>query len=137
VLDGTRQAARDVATITFDDGYRDVYAHAFPVMRDPARPGVVYVPSVFVGTDRRLGHDRLFTALRRMRERGIGPMAVGAGQPGERWLIDVLERESPAGGCAGAADRPLSDARPAAPGGCSRGPPGARLLQAARRRAPR
>jgi peptidoglycan/xylan/chitin deacetylase (PgdA/CDA1 family) len=91
VLDGTRQAARDVATITFDDGYRDVYAHAFPVMRDLRVPGVVYVPSGLVGTDRRLGHDRLFTALRRMRERGIGPMAVGAGQPGERWLIDVLE----------------------------------------------
>jgi len=91
VLDGTRQAARDVATITFDDGYRDVYAHAFPVMRDLRVPGVVYVPSGFVGTDRRLGHDRLFTALRRMRERGIGPMAVGAGQPGERWLIDGLD----------------------------------------------
>ena len=91
VLDGTRQAARDVATITFDDGYRDVYAHAFPVMRDLRVPGVVYVPSGFVGTDRRLGHDRLFTALRRMRQRGIGPMAVGAGQPGERWLIDGLD----------------------------------------------
>src|SRR5438874_3401415 len=91
VLDGTRQAARDVATITFDDGYRDVYTHAFPVMHDLRVPGVVYVPSGFVGTDRRLGHDRLFTALRRMRERGIGPMAVGVGHPGERWLIDVLD----------------------------------------------
>src|SRR3954469_8996027 len=29
VLDGTRQSARDVATITFVDGYRDVYTHAF------------------------------------------------------------------------------------------------------------
>src|SRR5205823_5382221 len=55
VLDGTRQAARDVAVITFDDGYRDVYSHAFPVMRDLRVPGIVYVPSSFVGTDRRLG----------------------------------------------------------------------------------
>ena len=46
VLDGTRQAARDVAVITFDDGYRDVYTHAFPVMRDLRVPGVVYVPSI-------------------------------------------------------------------------------------------
>ena len=91
VLDGTRQAARDVAVITFDDGYRDVYSHAFPVMRDLRVPGIVYVPSSFVGTDRRLGHDRLFAALRRMRERGIGPMAVGVGNPGERWLIDAFE----------------------------------------------
>ena len=91
VLDGTRQAARDVAVITFDDGYRDVYTHAYPVMRDLRVPGVVYVPSSFVGTDRRLGHDRLFAALRRMKERSIGPMAVGVGNPGERWLIDAFE----------------------------------------------
>ena len=91
VLDGTRQAARDVAVITFDDGYRDVYKHAFPVMRDLRIPGVVYVPSSFVGTDRRLGHDRLFGALRKMQERGIGPVAVGVKHPGERWLIDAFE----------------------------------------------
>ena len=91
VLDGTRQAARDVAVVTFDDGYRDVYTHAYPVMRDMRVPGVIYVPSSFVGTDRRLGHDRLFTALRRMKERSIGPMAVGVGNPGERWLIDAFE----------------------------------------------
>ena len=57
VLDGTRQAARDVAVVTFDDGYRDVYTHAYPVMRDMRVPGVIYVPSSFVGTDRRHGHD--------------------------------------------------------------------------------
>ena len=91
VLDGTRQAARDVAVVTFDDGYRDVYRHAYPVLRDLRIPAIIYVPSSFVGTDRRLCHDRLFAALRRMRERGIGPMAVGVGNPGERWLIDALE----------------------------------------------
>jgi len=91
VLQGTRQAARDVAVVTFDDGYRDVYTHGFPVMRDLRIPGVVYVPSGFIGTDRRLGHDRLFAALRRMTERGIAPMAVGVGNPGERWLIDAFD----------------------------------------------
>jgi peptidoglycan/xylan/chitin deacetylase (PgdA/CDA1 family) len=95
VLDGTRQAARDVAVITFDDGYRDVYTHAFPVMRDLRVPGVVYVPSGFIGTGRRLGHDRLFAALRRMTDRGIGPVAVGAGNPGERWLIDAFDGNAP------------------------------------------
>jgi len=94
VLDGTRQAARDVAVITFDDGYRDVYQHAYPVLRDLRIPAVVYVPSAFIGTDRRLCHDRLFAALRRMRERSIGPMAVGVGNPGERWLIDALEGDA-------------------------------------------
>jgi peptidoglycan/xylan/chitin deacetylase (PgdA/CDA1 family) len=91
VLDGTRKAARDVAVITFDDGYRDVYTHAFPVMRDMRVPGVVYVPSALIGTERRLGHDRLHAALARMQERHIGPMAVGVGGRGERWLTDALD----------------------------------------------
>jgi peptidoglycan/xylan/chitin deacetylase (PgdA/CDA1 family) len=91
VLDGSRRSARDVAVLTFDDGYRDVYTHAFPVMRDLRVPAVVYVPSAFIGTDRRLGHDRLYAALTRMRSRGIGPMAVGVGGEGERWLSHALE----------------------------------------------
>src|SRR5436190_1217577 len=91
VLQGTRQAARDVAVVTFDDGYRDVYTHAFPVLRDLRIPGVVYVPSSFIGSGGRLGHDRLFAALRRMKDRGIVPMAVGVGNPGERWLIDAFD----------------------------------------------
>jgi peptidoglycan/xylan/chitin deacetylase (PgdA/CDA1 family) len=95
VLQGASQAARDVAVITFDDGYRDVYTHAFPVMRDLRVPGVVYVPSGFVGTDRRLGHDRLFAALRRMNERRIAPIAVGVGNPGERWLIGAFDGSAP------------------------------------------
>lgn len=91
VLDGSRSANRDVAVITFDDGYRDVYTHAFPVMRDLRVPGVIYVPSGFAGTDRVLGHDRLYLALKKMKDRRIGPMAVGVGTQGERWLIDAFE----------------------------------------------
>ena len=90
VLDGSRAATRDVAVITFDDGYRDVYTHAFPVMRDMRVPAVVYVPSAFVGSQKRLGHDRLYSALLKMEQRGIGPMAVGVGALGERWLSDAL-----------------------------------------------
>jgi len=95
VLQGTSKAARDVAVVTFDDGYRDVYTHAFPVMRDLRVPGVVYVPSGFVGTDRRLGHDRLFAALRRMDQRKIAPISVGVGSPAERWLIDAFDGSAP------------------------------------------
>ncbi|MGZ6143620.1 MAG: polysaccharide deacetylase family protein, partial [Myxococcales bacterium] len=91
VLDGSRSAARDVAVITFDDGYRDVYTWGFPVLRDLRLAAVVYVPSAFIGSEKRLGHDRLYAALCRMRDRGIGPVTVGAGGRGERWLIDALD----------------------------------------------
>jgi peptidoglycan/xylan/chitin deacetylase (PgdA/CDA1 family) len=91
ILDGSKRAARDVAVITFDDGYRDVYTWAFPVMREMRVPGIVYVPSAFIETERRLGHDRLYLALSRMAERGIPPIAVGVGGEGERWLIDAFD----------------------------------------------
>jgi peptidoglycan/xylan/chitin deacetylase (PgdA/CDA1 family) len=94
VLDGSRQPARDVAVITFDDGYRDVYTHAFPLLRERRLPAVVYVPSSFAGSDGQLGHDRLYAALRAMDERAIAPMAVGVGEKFERWLIDVLDGDA-------------------------------------------
>ena len=91
VLSGKRTAKRDVAVVTFDDGYRDVYHYAFPVMREMKVPGIVYMPSAFAGTTRKLGHDRLWLALEQMRRRRITPMAAGVGGEGERWLIDALE----------------------------------------------
>jgi hypothetical protein len=60
-------------------------------MREMRVPGIVYVPSAIIGTDRRLGHDRLYTALSKMMERGIPPIAVGVGGEGERWLIDAFQ----------------------------------------------
>jgi peptidoglycan/xylan/chitin deacetylase (PgdA/CDA1 family) len=92
ILDGSRRASRDVAVITFDDGYRDVYTWAYPLMKQMHVPAVVYVPSSFIGTsDMRLGHDRLWNALVRMRERKIGPVAVGVEGDEEQWLIDAFE----------------------------------------------
>jgi peptidoglycan/xylan/chitin deacetylase (PgdA/CDA1 family) len=91
VLTGSRSATRDVAVITFDDGYRDVYTHAFPVMRELRVPAVVYVPSAFIGTDRRLGHDRLHAALRSMEQRGLTAISVGVSAKGERFLLEALE----------------------------------------------
>jgi len=91
VLEGKVRPGRDVAVITFDDGYRDVYDHAFPVMREMKIPGMVYVPSAFTGTNRRIAHDRLWSALVRMKERNLGPVSVGASGLFESILIDAWE----------------------------------------------
>ncbi|HWE25781.1 MAG TPA: polysaccharide deacetylase family protein, partial [Myxococcales bacterium] len=79
VLSGKRTARRDLAVITFDDGYRDVYDYAFPILREMKLPALSYVPSGFVGTQKRLAHDRLWWALRMMERRRLGPMSVGVG----------------------------------------------------------
>ena len=91
VLDGSKPANRDVAVITFDDGYRDVYTHAFPVMRELRVPAVVYVPSAFMGTNRRLGHDRLYAALRLMEDRNMSAISVGVGGQGQKFLLEALD----------------------------------------------
>jgi peptidoglycan/xylan/chitin deacetylase (PgdA/CDA1 family) len=102
VLSGKRGAKRDLAVITFDDGYRDVYEHAFPVLREMKLPAIVYVPSGFIGTQKRLAHDRLWAALNTMEKRMLGPMSLGVGGEFEAMLLrasdgvgnphDVLER---------------------------------------------
>jgi len=93
VLAGKRSAQDDLAVLTFDDGYRDVYEHAFPVLRDFKAPAVVYVPSGFIGTQNRLAHDRLWAALKAMEKRSLGPMSLGVGGEFEALLLQAFEGE--------------------------------------------
>jgi peptidoglycan/xylan/chitin deacetylase (PgdA/CDA1 family) len=49
-----------VAAVTFDDGYRDVYEHAFPVLRRKGIPAGVFVVTDLVGRPIWQTHDRLY-----------------------------------------------------------------------------
>ncbi len=59
-LSGKRRTSRTVAVITFDDGYRDIYENALPILRRFGFPATVFLPAAYIGTGRRLSHDRLF-----------------------------------------------------------------------------
>ncbi|MFN7134112.1 MAG: polysaccharide deacetylase family protein, partial [Myxococcales bacterium] len=59
-ISGRSTPKKDLAVLTFDDGYADVYEHAFPVLKEKGAPATVYLATGFVGTDRRFLHDRLF-----------------------------------------------------------------------------
>jgi peptidoglycan/xylan/chitin deacetylase (PgdA/CDA1 family) len=52
--------AEPVAAVTFDDGYRDVYEHAFPVLKRKGIPGAVFVVTSLVGRPFWQIHDRLY-----------------------------------------------------------------------------
>jgi peptidoglycan/xylan/chitin deacetylase (PgdA/CDA1 family) len=60
---GVRSSGKPLAAVTFDDGYRDVYEHAFPLLQRKGIPFTVYVVTDLVGTDRLQLHDELFMLL--------------------------------------------------------------------------
>ena len=67
---GARLEARDsrqdpVVAITFDDGYRDFYHHALPVLTRKGVPAAVFVVTDLVGTKRMQLHDKLHLLLAR------------------------------------------------------------------------
>jgi len=57
---------RPPAAVTFDDGYRDVYERAFPLLQRKGIPAAVFVVTDLVGTARLMTHDRLYLLLTRI-----------------------------------------------------------------------
>lgn len=73
VMAGKRAATKDLCVVTFDDGYRDVYRYAYPVLKQMGVPAITYLPAALIGTDQRFNHDRLFHLLGRAVARGYQP----------------------------------------------------------------
>jgi peptidoglycan/xylan/chitin deacetylase (PgdA/CDA1 family) len=65
--------SRPVAAVTFDDGYRDVYLNAFPILKRKGVPAAVFVVTDLVGTETPPLHDRLYSALVMAFENWINP----------------------------------------------------------------
>jgi len=63
------RTAPPIAAITFDDGYRDVYEQAFPLLIRKGLPATVFVATNYVGTAGVLPHDRLYLLLARASHR--------------------------------------------------------------------
>jgi peptidoglycan/xylan/chitin deacetylase (PgdA/CDA1 family) len=89
-----RASAPDVVVVTFDDGYVGVREEALPILQHLKVPAVVYVASGFIGTSRRLLHDRLFTTLGELWRRRLLPQAAGL-PPHAQALLDACAAAGP------------------------------------------
>jgi peptidoglycan/xylan/chitin deacetylase (PgdA/CDA1 family) len=50
--------------VTFDDGYKDNFDNAFPILKDLCLPASIFLATDVVGSERVLWHDRIFSAFR-------------------------------------------------------------------------
>ena len=62
-LESGDQFETPTATITFDDGYRDMYEHAYPVLKRKGIPAAVFVVTDWIDRASALYHDRLYLLL--------------------------------------------------------------------------
>jgi peptidoglycan/xylan/chitin deacetylase (PgdA/CDA1 family) len=74
VMAGRRVTDKDLCVITFDDGYRDVYRYAYPVLKEMGVPALIYLPSDLIGTEERFNHDRLFHLMRQIQDQKQRPL---------------------------------------------------------------
>lgn len=49
--------------ITFDDGWKDNYTHAFPILQAFQAPSIIFLTTGYVGTSKRFWHERLSALL--------------------------------------------------------------------------
>lgn len=57
--------------ITFDDGYKDVYVHAFPILKTLSIPATLFLTTGSIGSGKALWHDRVFSAFRNTAEKDL------------------------------------------------------------------
>lgn len=55
----------NAVAVTFDDGYRDVYVHAFPILQAYSVPASIFLATDCIGSGNVLWHDRVFAAFRK------------------------------------------------------------------------
>jgi peptidoglycan/xylan/chitin deacetylase (PgdA/CDA1 family) len=80
-----------VVAVTFDDGYAEVHGLALPVLAELRVPATAFVVTGYVGTERRLPHDRIYAALAELWGRGLSPVQAALPRPLQRALDECGE----------------------------------------------
>ena len=81
---------RDLVVITFDDGYRNNYTRAFPILKKYNVPATIFLAAGYIGTCRLLWHDRLSWILYMAATVPDRKRLIRYGLPPE--IVDAVER---------------------------------------------
>jgi peptidoglycan/xylan/chitin deacetylase (PgdA/CDA1 family)/glycosyltransferase involved in cell wall biosynthesis len=76
-LQGEGELTGTCVAVTFDDGYRDVYTNAFPIMQEFGIPATVFLAPAFLDSQQAPWWDRLALAVRNLRQRPELPAELG------------------------------------------------------------
>lgn len=74
--------------VTFDDGYRDNYTHAHPVLKKYRLPATVFVATGFTGSNKLMWNDRLARAVRSTDQERVCVSVAG-----REWALPLKTRE--------------------------------------------
>ncbi len=81
---------RPLCVLTFDDGWRDFYNYAYPILQMHDAPATVFLPTDFIGTDRWFWTDRVGFLLDRVAQSRDGAnYAVPFSDPLLRELVAI------------------------------------------------
>lgn len=77
--------------ITFDDGYRNVYTHAAPILREHGIPAAVFLSTAYIGSDSLYWYDEVRQRLDRWQEPQI---EMPGGGPAFPWPGEARNRDA-------------------------------------------
>lgn len=78
-------SARPLCALTFDDGWKDNFDYAFPLLRMRQVPATIFLPVRFIGTKRRFWQEKLWLCLEELGKRGNLGTIVGSVVEGFPW----------------------------------------------------
>lgn len=88
-----RMVRKDVpdntVVVTFDDGYRDNYVNAFPILKDLSIPATIFLATDAIGSSRVIWHDRIFSAFRETQVTFL----QGFGNNSQRYPLSTIEEK--------------------------------------------
>jgi peptidoglycan/xylan/chitin deacetylase (PgdA/CDA1 family) len=77
----------NAVVVTFDDGYRDNYSNAFPILKEFSIPATIFLTTGVIGSERVIWHDRVFSAFRETRV----PSLIGIGGTSKNYSLTTLD----------------------------------------------